>query len=65
MESQMREIQILVPPVAVLRNGELYEKYKALAQKEQNVIFGGRLGQYRYYDMDDVIRAALDMLKSL
>ena len=52
-------------PVNDKRNGELYEKYKALAQKEQNVIFGGRLGQYRYYDMDDVIRAALDMLKSL
>ena len=52
-------------PVNDKKNGELYEKYKTLAQKEQNVIFGGRLGQYKYYDMDDVIRAALDMLKQL
>ena len=41
-------------------NNALCEKYKALAQKEENVIFGGRLGQYRYYDMDAVILSALD-----
>ena len=44
-------------------NGELYAKYKELADKQGNVIFGGRLGHYRYYDMDKVIRAALDDLK--
>ena len=38
-------------------------KYKKLADAQGNVIFGGRLGQYRYYDMDKVIRAALDDLK--
>ncbi|MBE5876041.1 MAG: UDP-galactopyranose mutase [Lachnospiraceae bacterium] len=42
-------------------NGALYQKYEELAAKEQNVLFGGRLGQYKYYDMDKVIRAALDM----
>ena len=41
-------------------NNALCEKYKALAQKEERVIFGGRLGQYRYYDMDAVILSALD-----
>ena len=41
-------------------NNELCEKYKALAQNEENVIFGGRLGQYRYYDMDAVILSALE-----
>ena len=38
-------------------------KYKALADKEKNVIFGGRLGQYKYYDMDKVIAAALDCVE--
>lgn len=42
-------------------NNCLYEKYKELAEKEKNVLFGGRLGQYRYYDMDKVIAAALHM----
>lgn len=42
------------------RNNSLYEKYKELANKETDVIFGGRLGQYQYYDMDDVIEAALN-----
>ncbi len=41
------------------KNNALYESYKELAAKEGNVIFGGRLGQYKYYDMDDVIEAAL------
>ena len=37
--------------------------YAELAKKEANVLFGGRLGQYKYYDMDKVIRSALDMVK--
>lgn len=48
-------------PVNDERNGELYRQYKALAEKEGKVIFGGRLGEYKYYDMDQVIAAALDM----
>ena len=46
-------------PVNNERNNALYEKYRALAQKETGVIFGGRLGQYKYYDMHQVIAAAL------
>ncbi len=41
-------------------NSKLYEKYKALAEKEENVKFGGRLGEYKYYDMDAVVAAALE-----
>lgn len=52
-------------PVNDAENGELYQQYKALADAEGNVLFGGRLGQYKYYDMDKVIRAALDDLKIL
>lgn len=48
-------------PVNDAKNGALYEEYKALAQKEENVIFGGRLGEYKYYDMDAVILSALDL----
>lgn len=44
-------------------NNALYEQYEALAKKEKNVIFGGRLGQYKYYDMDKVIRVALDTVR--
>ncbi len=47
-------------PVNDEKNTALYEKYRKLAEEEENVIFGGRLGQYRYYDMDKVIEAALD-----
>ena len=47
-------------PVNDEKNNALYEKYKALADREQKVIFGGRLARYRYYDMDAVIAAALD-----
>ncbi|MBO5266082.1 MAG: UDP-galactopyranose mutase [Ruminiclostridium sp.] len=47
-------------PINDERNGELYKKYEALANERTDIIFGGRLGQYRYYDMDKVIRAALD-----
>ena len=46
-------------PVNDERNGALYQQYKALAEGEKNVIFGGRLGEYKYYDMDAVIASAL------
>ena len=49
-------------PVNDEKNGTLYAQYKQLADAQGNVLFGGRLGQYRYYDMDKVIRAALDDL---
>ncbi len=47
-------------PVNDEKNGKLYEEYRTLADSEANVIFGGRLGEYKYYDMDAVIAAALD-----
>lgn len=50
-------------PVNDKKNGELYQKYKALAEKEENIIFGGRLGEYKYYDMDAVIASALECAK--
>lgn len=46
-------------PVNNERNNELYSKYKELADKEEKVIFGGRLGEYKYYDMDKVIEKVL------
>ena len=46
-------------PVNDKKNGDLYQEYKKLGDAEQNVIFGGRLGEYKYYDMDQVIAAAL------
>ncbi len=52
-------------PVNDEKNGALYAKYRALADKEQNVVFGGRLGQYKYFDMDDVILSAFEALKTL
>lgn len=52
-------------PVNDKQNTELYAKYKELADKEQNVIFGGRLAEYKYYDMDDVIEAALGALDGI
>ncbi len=48
-------------PVNDEKNAAIYQKYVALAAKEKNVLFGGRLGQYQYYDMDKVIAAALKM----
>ena len=51
-------------PINDERNNTLYAKYQELAKKERGVLFGGRLGQYRYYDMDKVIAAALDMVRS-
>ena len=47
-------------PVNDEKNGKLYAEYKKLAEQETNVIFGGRLGEYKYYDMDQVIAAALE-----
>lgn len=52
-------------PVNDEKNTKLYDKYRALAQKEKNVIFGGRLGGYRYYDMDKVVEAALSKLEEM
>jgi len=48
-------------PVNDAKNSALYAQYKALADQEEKVIFGGRLGEYKYYDMDATIAAALDM----
>lgn len=48
-------------PVNDPRNNALYQQYKALADQESRVLFGGRLGQYRYYDMDAVVASALEM----
>lgn len=50
-------------PVNDQHNSELYEKYAQRAAQEKNVLFGGRLGQYKYYDMDKVVRAALAMVE--
>ena len=47
-------------PVNDAKNQELFEKYRALAAKEENVIFGGRLAEYKYYDMDKVIESAMN-----
>lgn len=51
-------------PVNDAENQALYARYAALAKKEDGTIFGGRLAEYRYYDMDDVIRRALDCARS-
>lgn len=48
-------------PVNDEKNGARYQAYKALAERESHIIFGGRLGEYKYYDMDQVIAAALEM----
>ena len=50
-------------PVNDEKNRSLYEKYRALAEKEAHVTFGGRLGEYKYYDMDAVIERALDFAR--
>ena len=52
-------------PVNDGKNNELYARYRELADKEKNVIFGGRLGNYKYHDMDKVIAAALDKLAEI
>lgn len=51
-------------PVNDEKNGALYQQYKKLAEGETNVIFGGRLGEYKYYDMDAVIASALALCKA-
>lgn len=50
-------------PVNDAKNGALYAEYKKLADAEDKVIFGGRLGEYKYYDMDAVVASALEMSK--
>lgn len=52
-------------PVNDEKNGALYLQYRELAEKEEKVIFGGRLGEYKYYDMDVVIASALAMAQKL
>lgn len=52
-------------PINDDRNNALYSKYAALAEKEKRVVFGGRLGEYKYYDMDQVIRKAIEKAKEL
>ena len=52
-------------PVNDEKNNALFARYKELADKEENVIFGGRLGNYKYYDMDKVIEAALTAVREL
>ena len=52
-------------PINDERNNKLYQKYKELADKETNVIFGGRLAEYKYYDMAPVIEQALISSKGL
>jgi len=52
-------------PVNDEKNSQLYSSYKKLADKEKQVVFGGRLGEYKYYDMDQVIRAALNKAKEV
>lgn len=50
-------------PVNDEKNQKIFEQYKALAESEHNVIFGGRLGEYKYYDMDKVIARALEVAR--
>ena len=52
-------------PVNDEKNNELFQAYRKLAEKEESVIFGGRLGSYKYYDMDKVIAAALEQLDKM
>lgn len=52
-------------PVNDDRNSKLYQEYKALADAEDKIVFGGRLGEYKYYDMDAVIEAALEAVAEI
>ena len=52
-------------PVNDEKNNKLYQEYKKVSEKEEKVIFGGRLGEYKYYDMDVTIRSALNLAESL
>lgn len=51
-------------PVNNDQNNRLFEEYRKLAEQEENVIFGGRLGNYKYYDMDKVVEAALELCET-
>ena len=52
-------------PVNDEKNGKIYAEYKKLADREEKTIFGGRLGEYKYYDMDQVIASALEKTRQL
>ena len=52
-------------PVNDEKNNKLYQEYKKMSEKEEKVIFGGRLGEYKYYDLDVTIRSALNLAESL
>lgn len=52
-------------PINDEKNGLLLQKYQELTQKEERVLFGGRLGEYKYYDMDQVIGKALEKAKEI
>ena len=52
-------------PINDDKNNELYEKYKKLADKDEKIVFGGRLGQYKYYDMNKVIEEALNCVRRI
>ena len=49
----------------MMENSALYAKYKALAQQGSKILFGGRLGEYKYYDIDAVIAAAPSTVKAI
>lgn len=51
-------------PINNKRNNELYEKYKEFSKKDKKIIFGGRLGTYKYYDMDKIIEEALKVVEN-
>ncbi len=52
-------------PINDDKNNALYRKYRQLADKEKGVVFGGRLGSYQYFDMQDTVKAALKLAKSI
>ena len=52
-------------PLNDQKNAALYQRYQSLAAQEKNIVFAGRLGQYQYMDMDDTVRAALDLAGKL
>ena len=52
-------------PVNDIQNNEIYTKYKSLADQQKKVVFGGRLAEYKYYDMHQVIESALKLSKKL
>jgi UDP-galactopyranose mutase len=57
--------KIEIYPINTDENQKLFEKYQSMAKEVTNVTFGGRLGQYRYYDMHQVIASALEKVKTL